>query len=132
MFDTSLSGAFRDFDLQGALLGLREQVLVQVKEALITQEGPALPQDSEDMLKGQISDLAKNNNPIHTLIGQSPPVRGNPNLTSQVQHSRVTSCMSSMLILRYVQVNLTITDTIMSPIQLYSLARYVLCLQSFL
>ncbi|CAB1314859.1 unnamed protein product [Coregonus sp. 'balchen'] len=59
-----------DFDLQGALLGLGEQVLVQVKEALITQGGPALPQDSEDGLKRQISDKAKDNNPIRTLIGE--------------------------------------------------------------
>ncbi|XP_071760005.1 T-complex protein 11-like protein 2 isoform X1 [Centroberyx gerrardi] len=59
----------READLKGALLGLGEQVVVQVKEALATQGGPSLPQDSQDLLKGQISDLWKHDNPICTLIG---------------------------------------------------------------
>ncbi|XP_029907583.1 T-complex protein 11-like protein 1 [Myripristis murdjan] len=59
----------READLKEALLGLGEQVLVQVKEALTTLGEPPLRQDSQDQLRGQISDLWKDNNPICMLIG---------------------------------------------------------------
>ncbi|KAM3878549.1 T-complex protein 11-like protein 1 [Diretmus argenteus] len=59
----------READLKEALLGIGEQVVVQVKEALTTQGGPPLPRDSQDRLRGQISDLWKHDNPICTLIG---------------------------------------------------------------
>ena len=60
----------RDADLKGTLLGLGETVLQQVNEALSGQGGAALPQESQDLLRGQISDLWKHNNPVRTLIGQ--------------------------------------------------------------
>ncbi|KAM4613529.1 T-complex protein 11-like protein 2 [Polymixia lowei] len=59
----------READLEGALLGLGERVLLEVREALATQGGPPLPQESQDLLKGQISDLRKHDNPIRTLVG---------------------------------------------------------------
>lgn len=60
----------READLKGALLGLGETVLQQVTEALSSQRGAALPQESLDLLKGQISELWKHNHPVRTLIGQ--------------------------------------------------------------
>ncbi|XP_070758112.1 T-complex protein 11-like protein 1 [Enoplosus armatus] len=64
----------READLKGALLGLGETVLQQVTEALSGQGGAALPPESLDLLKGQISELWKHNNPVRTLIGER--VRG--------------------------------------------------------
>lgn len=68
----------READLKGALVGLGETVLQQVNEALISQGEAALPQESQDLLRGQISDLWKHNNPVRTLIGKdmSAGVRG--------------------------------------------------------
>lgn len=61
----------READLKGALLGLGETVLQQVTDGLSGQGGAALPQESLDLLKGQISELWKQNNPVRTLIGQA-------------------------------------------------------------
>uniref|UniRef100_A0A665TGK6 T-complex 11, testis-specific-like 1 n=1 Tax=Echeneis naucrates TaxID=173247 RepID=A0A665TGK6_ECHNA len=55
---------------RGALLGLGETAVQQVKEALSGLGGAALPRDNQDLLRGQISDLWKHNNPVRTLIGQ--------------------------------------------------------------
>ncbi|XP_070705062.1 T-complex protein 11 homolog [Pempheris klunzingeri] len=60
----------READLREALLGLGETVLQQVTEALSGQGGAALPLESLDLLKGQISELWKHNNPVRTLIGE--------------------------------------------------------------
>ncbi|TMS19596.1 T-complex protein 11-like protein 1 [Larimichthys crocea] len=60
----------READLKGALLGLGETVLQQVTEALRAQGGAALPRESLDLLKGQISELWKQNHPVRTLIGE--------------------------------------------------------------
>nr|XP_020447230.1 T-complex protein 11-like protein 2 isoform X2 [Monopterus albus] len=60
----------REDDLQGALMGLGETVVQQVNKAQSSQGGAALPQESQDLLKGQISDLWKHNNPVRTLIGE--------------------------------------------------------------
>lgn len=60
----------READLKGALLGVGEMVLQQVTHALSTQGGAALPQENQDLLKGQISDLWKNSHPVRTLIGE--------------------------------------------------------------
>lgn len=60
----------READLKGALLGLGETVLQQVTEALSGHGGAALPRESHDLLKGQISELWKHNNPVRTLIGE--------------------------------------------------------------
>ncbi|XP_041812183.1 T-complex protein 11-like protein 1 [Chelmon rostratus] len=60
----------READLKGALLGLGETVLQQVTDGLSGQGGAALPQESLDLLKGQISELWKQNNPVRTLIGE--------------------------------------------------------------
>lgn len=60
----------READLKGALLGLGETVLQQVTEALSGQGGAALPPESLDLLKGQISELWKQDNPVRTLIGE--------------------------------------------------------------
>lgn len=62
----------READLKGALLGLGETVLQQVTDALSGQGGgAALSRESLDLLKGQISELWKHNNPVRTLIGQA-------------------------------------------------------------
>ncbi|XP_072237780.1 T-complex protein 11-like protein 2 [Leuresthes tenuis] len=60
----------READLKRALLGLGETVLKQVTEAVRNQGGGALPQESQDLLRGQISDLWKQNNPVRVLIGE--------------------------------------------------------------
>ncbi|XP_029288420.1 T-complex protein 11 X-linked protein 1-like [Cottoperca gobio] len=57
----------READLKGALLGLGETVLQLVTEAVHGQGGTAVPQESQDLLKGQISELWKHNNPVRTL-----------------------------------------------------------------
>lgn len=60
----------READLKGALLGLGEKVLQLVTEAVSGQGEAVLPQESQDLLKGQISELWKHNNPVRTLIGE--------------------------------------------------------------
>ncbi|KAM4588270.1 T-complex protein 11 homolog [Odontesthes bonariensis] len=60
----------REAELKRALLGLGETVLKQVTEAVSNQGGGALPQESQDLLRGQISDLWKQNNPVRALIGE--------------------------------------------------------------
>ncbi|XP_068172202.1 T-complex protein 11-like protein 1 [Antennarius striatus] len=60
----------READLKEALLGLGESVLQQVNIALSSLGGAALPQENQDLLKGQISELWKHNNPVRTLIGE--------------------------------------------------------------
>ncbi|XP_047438632.1 T-complex protein 11-like protein 1 [Mugil cephalus] len=81
----------READLKTALLGLGETVLQQVTEGLSAQGGAALPQENQDLLKGQISDLWKHNNPVRTLLGervqgflqatlQGGPAKRNPDL----------------------------------------------------
>lgn len=62
---------YREADLKGALLGIGEIVLQQMSDALATQGGAALPQESQDLLKGQISELWKQNNPVCVLIGKT-------------------------------------------------------------
>ncbi|XP_054906180.1 T-complex protein 11-like protein 1 [Poeciliopsis prolifica] len=64
----------READLKRALLALGEAVLQQVKDALSTQRRGEFHQESQDLLRGQISDLWTNNNPVRTLIGER--VRG--------------------------------------------------------
>ncbi|KAM6980870.1 T-complex protein 11-like protein 2 [Aplochiton taeniatus] len=60
----------RAFDLKGALQGLGDQVVIQVHEAGSTHGGGSkLGQDRQDLLKGQISDLEKDNNTVRRLIG---------------------------------------------------------------
>lgn len=58
-------------DLKGALLGLAEIVLQQVTEAVSDQGGSALPQEARDLLRGQISDLWRHNDPVRTIIGRT-------------------------------------------------------------
>ncbi|XP_046881960.1 T-complex protein 11-like protein 1 isoform X2 [Hypomesus transpacificus] len=67
----------RSCDLQGALQGLAEQVLVQVRSVQegsvqegSVQEGPLLDRDGLELLKRQISDLGKADNPVRKLIGE--------------------------------------------------------------
>uniref|UniRef100_A0A3Q3X5V1 T-complex 11, testis-specific-like 2 n=1 Tax=Mola mola TaxID=94237 RepID=A0A3Q3X5V1_MOLML len=56
---------------QAEVLGLGETVLQQVTEAQRGQGGAQLPQESLDLLKGQISELWKHNNPVCMLIGEA-------------------------------------------------------------
>uniref|UniRef100_A0A2I4BB84 T-complex protein 11-like protein 1 n=1 Tax=Austrofundulus limnaeus TaxID=52670 RepID=A0A2I4BB84_AUSLI len=63
----------READLKRALLELGGTVLQQVTEALSAPGrggGGDLPEESQNLLRGQISDLWKNNNPVRTLIGE--------------------------------------------------------------
>ncbi|XP_032368352.1 T-complex protein 11-like protein 2 [Etheostoma spectabile] len=60
----------READLKGALLGVGETVLQLVTQAVSGHEGATLPQEKQDLLKGQISELWKHNNPVRTLIGE--------------------------------------------------------------
>ncbi|XP_056128699.1 T-complex protein 11-like protein 1 [Lampris incognitus] len=59
----------READLREELMGLGDKVVVQVTEAMVSHGQIPMPQDSQDLLKGQISDLWKHNNPIRSLIG---------------------------------------------------------------
>lgn len=61
----------REHDLKGALQGLGDTVLQQVTEALNGLGGGPPPRESLNLLKGQISELWKANNPVRTLIGQT-------------------------------------------------------------
>ncbi|XP_060925109.1 T-complex protein 11 X-linked protein 2-like [Limanda limanda] len=60
----------REEDLKEALLGLGEKLVLQVNDAAKSQGRAALPQDKQDMLKGQICDLFKHNHRVRTLIGE--------------------------------------------------------------
>ncbi|KAM3620704.1 uncharacterized protein V6R79_000767 [Siganus canaliculatus] len=60
----------RDADLKGALLGLGETVVQQVTETLRGHGGAELPQEKLDLLRGQISELWKHDNPLRKLIGE--------------------------------------------------------------
>lgn len=57
-------------DLKEALSGVGQTVVHQVTEALSAQGAAALPQENQDLLKGQISDLWKHNNSVRTLTGE--------------------------------------------------------------
>ncbi|XP_048879959.1 T-complex protein 11 homolog isoform X2 [Brienomyrus brachyistius] len=59
----------RGFDLQGALLGVGEQVQKLVNEALMAQGGTALMLEREGILKAQIAGLVKDQDPVRILIG---------------------------------------------------------------
>ena len=61
----------RDADLKGALQGLGETVVQQVTEAQREQGGAQLSQEGLDLLRGQISELWKDNNPVCSLIGEA-------------------------------------------------------------
>lgn len=65
----------RQADLQGALQSLGETTLQQVTEAQRDLEGAAPPPESLDLLKRQISELWKLDNPVRSLIGQPEPTR---------------------------------------------------------
>ncbi|XP_008277771.1 T-complex protein 11-like protein 1 [Stegastes partitus] len=60
----------READLKGALLGVGEMVVQQVTEALRAQGAAVLPQENQDLLKGQITDLWKHDNPVRILTGE--------------------------------------------------------------
>lgn len=60
----------RQADLQGALQSLGETTLQQVTEAQRDLEGAAPPPESLDLLKRQISELWKLDNPVRSLIGE--------------------------------------------------------------
>ncbi|KAL4622475.1 hypothetical protein GN956_G19683 [Arapaima gigas] len=57
-----------DFDLQGALLGIREQVQKTLKDTLNAQGLGALSLEQETLLRGQIDALAEDHNPIRVLV----------------------------------------------------------------
>lgn len=57
-------------DLKGALQSLGETILQQVSEAQRDLGGAALSPECLDLLKRQISELWKPNNPVRALIGQ--------------------------------------------------------------
>lgn len=68
--DGHLRDACRDAELKGALLGLGEVAVQQVNEALSGHGAAALPRDKQDLLRGQICDLWRHNNPVRTVTGQ--------------------------------------------------------------
>ncbi|XP_039604605.1 T-complex protein 11-like protein 1 [Polypterus senegalus] len=59
----------RSFDLQAALSAIGEQVVLQVNQTLCDQGKEAMNTQQASLLCGQISDIAKENNPVRTLIG---------------------------------------------------------------
>lgn len=61
----------READLKGALQGLGETILQQVSEAQGGLGAATLPRESLDLLRGQISELWKHNNPVRLLVGQT-------------------------------------------------------------
>lgn len=60
----------READLKGALPGVGQAVLQLVTEAVSRQGAAALPEESQDLLRGQISELWRHNDPVRTLVGQ--------------------------------------------------------------
>ncbi|KAK7913446.1 hypothetical protein WMY93_013657 [Mugilogobius chulae] len=57
-------------DLRRGLLRVGEKVVQQVNEARCSQEKTPLPPEIEEILKGQIEELWKDNNPVRILIGE--------------------------------------------------------------
>lgn len=117
----------READLKGALLGLGETVLQQVNEALSGQGGAALPQESLDLLKGQISELWKHNNPVRTLIGgrvrgflqallQGGPAKRSPELPSPLRLVSAELADMGMAFGQVVHFNRTVFGPFYAPI----------------
>ncbi|KAG9352809.1 hypothetical protein JZ751_017385 [Albula glossodonta] len=59
----------RNFDQQGALLALGEQLQKQVDGTLGVPEGLVPPLEKDSLLKRQIEGLAQDHNPVRALIG---------------------------------------------------------------
>ncbi|XP_028302435.1 T-complex protein 11-like protein 1 isoform X1 [Gouania willdenowi] len=57
-------------ELKEALVGLAETVLQQLNEALSANRGATLPQETQNLLRGQISDLWMKNNAVRILVGE--------------------------------------------------------------
>ncbi|XP_029006237.1 T-complex protein 11-like protein 2 isoform X2 [Betta splendens] len=87
----------READLKEALLGLGEKVLQQVNEALRDHRGALLPPESEDLLRGHISELWRRNHPVRTVIGervqaflqatlQGSPAESSPEVPASLRH----------------------------------------------
>ncbi|KAJ0068630.1 hypothetical protein NL108_010294 [Boleophthalmus pectinirostris] len=57
-------------DLTGALQRVAEKVVQQVNEARCSQENTSLPKENQEILKGQIEELWRDNNPVRILIGE--------------------------------------------------------------
>ncbi|XP_039972141.1 T-complex protein 11-like protein 2 [Xiphias gladius] len=117
----------RDADLKGALLGLGETVLQQVNEALSGQGGAALPQESQDLLRGQISDLWKHNDPVRTLVGervqgflqamlQGGPTKRSPDLPGPLRLVSAELAELGMAFGRIVHFNRTVFGPFCAPI----------------
>ncbi|XP_045932449.1 T-complex protein 11-like protein 2 isoform X2 [Micropterus dolomieu] len=117
----------READLKGALLGLGETVLQQVNETLSGQGGAALPQESLDLLKGQISELWKHNNPVRTLIGgrvrgflqallQGGPAKRSPELPSPLRLVSAELADMGMAFGQVVHFNRTVFGPFYAPI----------------
>ncbi|XP_035518762.1 T-complex protein 11-like protein 1 [Morone saxatilis] len=117
----------READLKRALLGLGETVLQQVTEALSGQRGASLPQESLDLLKGQISELWKHNNPVRTLIGervqgflqamlQGGPAKRSPELPAPLRLVSAELAELGMAFGRIVHFNRTVFGPFYAPI----------------
>ncbi|XP_026205107.1 T-complex protein 11-like protein 2 [Anabas testudineus] len=116
----------READLRRALLGLGETVLQQVNEAL-SHAGATLPQENQDLLKGQISDLWKQNHPVRTLIGErvqgflqamlkGGPTKRSPELPAPLRHVSAELVELGTAFGRIVHFNRTVFGPFYAPI----------------
>ncbi|XP_034540944.1 T-complex protein 11-like protein 1 [Notolabrus celidotus] len=117
----------RETDLRAALLGIGDVVLQQVTEAVRGQGGVALPQGSQDLLRGQISELWKHNHPVRTLIGervqgflqamlQGGPAKRSPELPASLRLVSAELAELGMAFGRIVHFNRTVFGPFYAPI----------------
>ncbi|XP_067359594.1 T-complex protein 11-like protein 2 isoform X2 [Channa argus] len=123
-----LEGSYsREADLKEALLGLAEIVLQQVNASLLSHGGEALPQKNQDLLRGQISDLWKQNNAVRTLIGervqgflqamlQGGPNKRSPELSASLRHVSAELLELGTAFGRIVHFNRTVFGPFYAPI----------------
>lgn len=61
---------YSEGDRRRALLSVAEKVVQMVKEVRKSQESMLLSEEAQDILKGQIEELWKDNHPVRVLVGE--------------------------------------------------------------
>lgn len=102
-------------------------VVQQVNEAVSRHRGAALLRDKQDLLRGQISDLWRHNNPVRTVTGervqgflqamlQGGPAKRSPELPAPLRLVRAELAELGTAFGRIVHFNRTVFGPFCAPI----------------